>query len=115
RRPAQRVRPHRRRLAGARLPTWRVAVDSGRGEVLEAAAGARLLTPRSATELVDAAVQLMRRHFRSLALLAALIAIPSLFLGIIARIVQPPAPTGATPEAMAAALASSASMLGVLA
>jgi len=74
-----------------------------------------LLTPRSATELVDAAVQLMRRHFRSLALLAALIAIPSLFLGIIARIVQPTAPAAAaTPEAMAE-LASSVSLLGVLA
>ncbi len=91
-------------------------MESGRGEILEAAAGSRLLTPRSATELVDAAVQLMRRHFLPLALLAALIAIPSLLLGIIARMVQPVATvTATTPEAVAAELASSVSLLGVIA
>ncbi|MHB1224373.1 MAG: hypothetical protein ACYC2G_10075 [Gemmatimonadaceae bacterium] len=68
-----------------------------------------MLQPRSATELVDAAVQLMRRHFRPLVVLAVVIAIPSLLLGIVARLVQPDTPT------VMADLAASGTLLGVMA
>lgn len=50
----------------------------------------------------------MRRHFRSLIALAVMIAIPSLLLGIVARLVQPTTP------AAVAEMASSVTVLGVL-
>ena len=50
---------------------------------------AALFQPRSATELVDAAVQLARRHYRPLAVLSALIAVPALLMGIVARALEP--------------------------
>lgn len=65
-----------------------------------------LLEPRSATELVDAAVQLMRRHFRPLATISAIVAIPSLLLGMLARSVQP-----ATPTELAAAAGPMAALM----
>jgi hypothetical protein len=42
--------------------------------------------PRSAPELVDAAVQLARRHYAPLVTLGALVAIPSVLLGVLSQI-----------------------------
>jgi len=41
------------------------------------------LRPRSAPELIDASFQLARRHYRPLLLLSAVVAIPSLLIGLI--------------------------------
>ena len=43
--------------------------------------------PRSATELVDAAVQLARRHYAPLITLGALVAIPSVLVGVLSQLV----------------------------
>ncbi|HEY0972531.1 MAG TPA: hypothetical protein VGE02_16290 [Gemmatimonadales bacterium] len=47
--------------------------------------------PRSPTEIVDAAIQLGRRHYQSLLVLSAIIAIPNLVLGLVAQSFLPPA------------------------
>jgi hypothetical protein len=55
--------------------------------------------PRSAPELVDAAVQLARRHYGPLITLGALVAIPSVVIGVLTQVMvgsQPGAMTGAT-------------------
>ena len=49
--------------------------------------------PRSAPELVDAAVQLARRHYASLGTLSAMIAVPSLAIGLLAAPLTPAEPT----------------------
>jgi hypothetical protein len=46
--------------------------------------------PRSATEIVDAAVQLGRRHYAPLVTLGALVALPGLVLGLIVVWLMPP-------------------------
>lgn len=70
--------------------------------------------PRSATELVDAAVQLGRRHYAPLVTLSAIIAVPSLGLGLLAQWLLPqptltaeldPAALGAIFPALLAAMA----------
>lgn len=55
--------------------------------------------PRSAPELVDAAVQLARRHYGPLITLGALVAIPSVVIGVLTQLVaggDPGAMTGTT-------------------
>jgi hypothetical protein len=47
--------------------------------------------PRSPTEIVDAAIQLGRRHYPSLLVLSAIIAIPNVALGLVAQWLLPPA------------------------
>ncbi len=47
--------------------------------------------PRSPTEIVDAAIQLGRRHYQSLLVLSAIIAIPNVLLGLVAQSLLPPA------------------------
>jgi hypothetical protein len=41
------------------------------------------LRPRSAPELIDASFQLARHHYRPLLLLSAVVAIPSLLIGLV--------------------------------
>jgi len=53
------------------------------------------LRPRSAPELIDAAVQLARRHYRPLLLLSAVVAIPSLLIGLANAWLFPAPPTPA--------------------
>ena len=55
--------------------------------------------PRSATELVDAAIQLGRRHFAPLITLGAIIAVPSLLLGLLTLWLMPQAPAVNDPTA----------------
>ncbi|HEU4631379.1 MAG TPA: hypothetical protein VFS08_16625 [Gemmatimonadaceae bacterium] len=56
---------------------------------------------RSATELVDAAVQLARRHYAPLITLGALVAIPGVLVGVVAQLVM----RGSEATAMTGALA----------
>lgn len=55
--------------------------------------------PRSATELVDAAIQLGRRHFAPLITLGAVIAVPSLLLGLMTMWLMPQSPAAEDPLA----------------
>lgn len=62
--------------------------------------------PRSATELVDAAVQLGRRHYTPLVTLAVIVAVPSLCIGLLAQwlLPQQTITTELQPEAILALL-----------
>lgn len=51
--------------------------------------------PRSAPEIVDAAVQLARRHYASLGLLSVIVSVPSLALGLAMAPLTPSAPVTA--------------------
>lgn len=51
--------------------------------------------PRSAPEIVDAAVQLARRHYASLGLLSVIVAVPSLVIGLVMAPLTPSAPVTA--------------------
>ena len=51
--------------------------------------------PRSAPEIVDAAVQLARRHYASLGLLSVIVAVPSLAIGLVMAPLTPTAPVTA--------------------
>lgn len=48
--------------------------------------------PRSAPEIVDAAVQLARRHYASLGLLSVVVSVPSLAIGLVMAPLTPSAP-----------------------
>jgi len=60
--------------------------------------------PRSAPEIVDAAVQLARRHYASLGLLSVVVSVPSLVIGLVMAPLAPtePAVTAEDPFALGA-------------